>query len=388
MRITWSLPVPGESPESARGDVVRARNLVDGLRREGHDVRLVAAGTRAGARAAVCAYRRGVYGLLPAALARALRDVGRLGWARAHARRVAREAREQAADVIVETQVHLVPSGRLAAARAGTPLVLDDCSPPRQEAALGRGLPLSVAERSARAQAASARALVVSSHSLAEVLAGARETGGKLHVIPNGAHHAAFAPEGAAAVRRELRLEGAVVVGFVGSFQPWHRLDLLLEAVAAAPAGSRLSLLLVGDGPERGPALAAAARLGLAGRVRAPGAVPAAGVPRLLSACDIGVLPGSNGYGHPMKLVEYAVAGLPAVAPDLPPVREVPSGGLTFPPGDARGLSAALVRLAADPALRRRLGEAARVRASGWSWQARAQAFSRLLGQLRPDGTP
>lgn len=370
---------------------MRARSLVEGLRREGHDVRLVAGGARAGARAAVSAYRKGMYGFLPRALARALRDVGRLGWARAHADRVSRAAREQSADVIVETQVHLVPSGRLAAFRAGAPLVLDDCSPSRQEAVLGRGLPLAVAERSARSQAASARALVVSSQSLAEVLGRSRETDGKLHVIPNGVHPEAFARVDAAAVRRELRLEDAVVVGFVGSFQPWHRLDLLLEAVAATSDGARLGLLLVGDGPGREPALAAGARLGLSGRVRATGQVPAADVPRLLSACDVGVLPGSNSYGQPMKLVEYAMAGLPTVAPDLPPVREVlPDGiaGFTFPAGDARGLSSALVRLAVDPALRRRLGETARARASGWSWQRRARAFSRLLERLQPGEVP
>lgn len=382
MRIAWSLPVPGESPESSRGDVVRARGLVEGLRGEGHDVRLVAAGSHGEAGAAVAAYRGTARRLLPGTLTRPLRDAGRLALARAHARRVARVGGGGSADVIVETQVHLIPSGRLAASRAGTPLILDDCSPPAEEMLLGPGLPSWVVERSFRAQAAAARALIVSSHSLAEALGEVREAAGKIQVVPNGVDVRAFTGGNGTSLRRELGLERSVVVGFVGSFQPWHGLDLLLEAVAGVPDELRVSLLLVGDGPERESVLARAARSGLADRVRAPGAVPAGEVPRMLAACDIGVLPGSNSYGQPMKLVEYAAAGIPSVAPDLPPVREVLRAdvtGLAFPPGDAAGLASALVRLAADPALRRRVGDAARNSALRWSWEARARAFAHVL---------
>ena len=391
MRITWSLPVPGESAESSRGDLVRARSLVERLRGDGHDVRLVAAGSHGETGAAVAAYRGGVRRLLPGALARSLRDAGRLALARAHAHRVARAAREGSAHLIVETQVHLIPSGRLAAARAGVPLILDDCSPPGEEMMLGPGLPSWVVERSFRAQAAAARALVVSSHSLAEALGQVREAAGKIQVVPNGVDVQAYHGGNGTALRRDLGLEHAVVVGFLGSFQPWHRLDLLLEAMAAAPEQERLGLLLVGDGPERESVLAGAARLGLSDRVRATGAVPAAEVPRMLSACDIGVLPGSNSYGQPMKLVEYAAAGIPSVAPDLPPVREVlrvDVSGLTFAPGDVGGLASVLARLAADPALRRQLGKAARASVLEWSWEARARAFARVLESVQLEEAP
>lgn len=383
--------MPGESPESSRGDMVRAWSLMEGLRREGHDVRLVAAGSSGEAAAAVAAYRTGVRRLLPGAFGRSLRDAGRLALARIHARRVAQAALESSADVIVETQMHLVPSGRLAAARAGVPLVLDDCSPPGEEMAFGQGLPPFVTESSFRAQAATARALVVSSQSLAEVLDQMCETAGKIHVVPNGVYKQVFAEGDVTAVRRELCLEDAVVLGFVGSFQIWHRVDLLLEAFAAASKETRLGLLLVGDGPERHSALSAAARLGVSNRVRSPGAVPAADVPRLLSACDIGVLPGSNSYGHPMKLVEYAAAGIPAVAPDLPPVREVlrpDVTGLTFPPGDAGALASALVRLATDPALRWLLGDAAKASVLESSWEARARALALVLDSAHQEKAP
>jgi glycosyltransferase involved in cell wall biosynthesis len=193
----------------------------------------------------------------------------------------------------------------------------------------------------------------------------------KLAVIPNGIDPAGFSPLHRESARRRLGLDGRLVLGFVGSFQPWHGVDLLLDAVALLDPSIPVHLLLVGDGAGREPALGRAARMGIAGRVSAPGALPHSEVAAALAACDIGVLPGSNDYGQPMKLAEYAAAGLPAVAPDLPPVREVlldGKTGLLFTPGDAHGLSDALTRLAKDPRLRARLGDAAWVAAQERTW--------------------
>jgi hypothetical protein len=97
----------------------------------------------------------------------------------------------------------------------------------------------------------------------------------------------------------------------------------------------------------------------------------------MLAACDIGVLPESNEYGQPMKLLEYAAAGLAIVAPDLPPVRAIIDDGVTgllFPPGDVTGLTRALDRLLRDRAMRTRLGTQARSRiaaAAGWDQRGR-----------------
>jgi glycosyltransferase involved in cell wall biosynthesis len=60
------------------------------------------------------------------------------------------------------------------------------------------------------------------------------------------------------------------------------------------------------------------------------------------------------------------LTGLPVVATDIRGPREqVEQGvtGLLVPPGESTPLAEALQRLAADPALRRRMGEAGRARA-------------------------
>lgn len=391
MRITWSLPVPGESLQSGRGDVVRARHLIEALRDLGHEVEVVVAGEEATTATAVRTYRGVVRRLLPRWAALALRTAGRLALARAHARHVAAKACQQCADLIVETQMHGVPSGRRASQAAAVPLLLDDCSPPDEEIVLGTAI-AGVAKRAFRRDAEAAAILTTSSG----VLAKRMEQGGvpskKLVVVPNGVDLAGFSADHREASRRKLGLDGRLVLGFVGSFQPWHALDLLLDALSLLDASIPVHLLLVGDGKGWEPILARATSMGIADKITAPGALPHSEVPSTLAACDIGVLPGSNDYGQPMKLVEYGAAGLPAVAPDLPPVREILQhgrSGLLFPPGDARSLSEALARLARDPGLRRRLGEAARVAAQDRAWTRSAHRLMEgALATCWPGGAP
>jgi glycosyltransferase involved in cell wall biosynthesis len=179
-------------------------------------------------------------------------------------------------------------------------------------------------------------------------------------------------------------LDGCVV-GFVGSFQPWHRVEMLIDAVAALPADCPIHVVLAGEGPGLEIVLEAARKCRVSERVTAIGAVPADAIPALLAGWDIGVLPHSNPYGDPMKLREYAAAGIPSVAPDLDPVREViehEATGLLFPLGDVGALAHALERLAADRALCRRMGDQARRRAfATGSWTERGRA---LLARVTP----
>lgn len=80
------------------------------------------------------------------------------------------------------------------------------------------------------------------------------------------------------------------------------------------------------------------------------------------AGADIAVLP-SYREGLPKALLEAAATGLPLVATDVPGCREIcrdGETGLLVPPRDAGALADALARLAGDPALRARLGAAAR----------------------------
>lgn len=88
-------------------------------------------------------------------------------------------------------------------------------------------------------------------------------------------------------------------------------------------------------------------------------------MPALFATVDAVVLP-SYREGLPKGLIEAAACGLPLVTTDVPGCREVVRDGvdgLLVPARDAGALAAAIARLHDDPALARRLGEAARQRA-------------------------
>lgn len=85
----------------------------------------------------------------------------------------------------------------------------------------------------------------------------------------------------------------------------------------------------------------------------------------LFSAVDIVVLP-SYREGLPRSLVEAAACGLPLITTDVPGCREVVADGvdgLLVPVRDSDAIAEAIRTLVDNPALARRLGEAARAKA-------------------------
>jgi glycosyltransferase involved in cell wall biosynthesis len=83
----------------------------------------------------------------------------------------------------------------------------------------------------------------------------------------------------------------------------------------------------------------------------------------LHQSCSIAVLASTQGEGMPRALLEAAACGKPMVATDVPGSRELVEHGVTgllVPPGDARALAAAIVKLVEQPDVARRMGWAAR----------------------------
>jgi glycosyltransferase involved in cell wall biosynthesis len=85
-----------------------------------------------------------------------------------------------------------------------------------------------------------------------------------------------------------------------------------------------------------------------------------------------------------LKLAEYLAAGRAIVAPNVPQLAARLVTGvdaILIPPGDTSALARALRRLHDDPALRARLGTAARATAAQWSWD---RAIRQIQTQLPP----
>ncbi|HEX8775835.1 MAG TPA: glycosyltransferase family 4 protein [Pyrinomonadaceae bacterium] len=217
---------------------------------------------------------------------------------------------------------------------------------------------------------AAARIFVVSEVERRSLLrAGVAED--KIVVNPNGVDAEMFRPDvGGINVRRQLGVEpDETLVGFIGTFGPWHGVLVLAHAIALMPSDARIRFLLVGAGSLRDEAAAIIREGGAGERAIFTGVVGHERVPAMLDACDILVSPhipladGSEFFGSPTKLFEYMAMGKAIVASRLGQIGDVLTDeetALLVEPADARALSDAVLRLAREPELRTRLGAAAR----------------------------
>jgi len=219
--------------------------------------------------------------------------------------------------------------------------------------------------------------LLVASESLAEQLFTAGVPRSRLRVIPPGRDVAATTgpPPG------DLRQGRQAAFLCVSNWLARKGIHDLLEAFARLPPAVGILHLAGDERADRRYAARLRARLArpdLAGRVVVHGPLPREAIAALYAAADVFVLasvkePYGTVYGEAMA------TGLPVVgwrAGNLPYLAEDGREGVLVPPGDLAGLTAAFARLAADPALRRRLGEAARQRALGRpTWSESAALF-------------
>ena len=170
-------------------------------------------------------------------------------------------------------------------------------------------------------------------------------------------------------------------VVFLGSLQPWHGCDVLLEAfVRVRREVPQAKLLIIGDGRMRGTLVVKAATLGLDGAVRFIGQVSHESVPGWLARAAVTVAPYPKlpieFYFSPLKLFEYLGAGKAIVASRIGQLAEVLTHretGLLVEPGDVEALAEAIVELLRDAPLRERLGQRALTLATEYTWERQAQ---------------
>ncbi|MBX5479211.1 MAG: glycosyltransferase family 4 protein [Pyrinomonas methylaliphatogenes] len=216
----------------------------------------------------------------------------------------------------------------------------------------------------------------------------------KIIVNPNGVDVQTFRPGvGGDRARAELGIDpDEILVGFTGTFGPWHGVTTLAEAIASVPREARIRFLLIGTGRLRGEVERRVREAGASDRVMFVGPVPHEHVPRLLDACEILVSPhvpladGSEFFGSPTKLFEYMAMGKAIIASRLGQIAEALTDGetaLLVPPGDVRALREAILELARAPELRARLGAAARRAAiERHTWEENARRILRAYFDL------
>lgn len=208
-------------------------------------------------------------------------------------------------------------------------------------------------------------------------------------VTPSGVDMGDFQrPVDRDAIRRRLGIADRFVIGWVGSFRPFHALE---RAVEAATSVENSCLLLVGDGPTRHRVEALAAERGVP--VTVTGTVPHDEIADLIWAMDAAVVlarPDQPFHYSPLKVAEYLACGVPVVAPATGQLAERlrhEEDSLLVPSGDDRALGQALRRLSEDPALAASLRAGALAAAPlRWSWDAQVRRVDSHLAALLDAG--
>lgn len=203
----------------------------------------------------------------------------------------------------------------------------------------------------------------------------------KVNVLRNGIDLAQFQPLDHAAMRTALGVSGLLLLS-VGLLIPRKGHDKTIAALALLPD---VTLIILGEGPERAALQALAERLGVADRVRLLGAKPHSELSRYYSAADAMVLASSR-EGWANVLLESMACGTPVLASNIPGNPEVvqsPEAGLILRQNTPEGIAEAWHRLQAavpDRSATRRYAER-----FGWdeTTQGQLRVFHGVLAKRR-----
>lgn len=363
-------------PVALGGNAVDIREDVDGLEALGQEVAFHSYETAPlELPDAVRATKR----RLPPAVWDTVRDAALLRKDRRFGARLAADARLGDSQLVLEYWSPSSFAGSRLAKSLRVPYVLENPDPITDELrAASSGLLARRLQALERERRRSAAAVIVMARGMGDYLV--REWGvepSRVHWLPQGVNTDLFHPADAAdvaRVREELGA-GCRLIGFVGSLASYQRVDVLVEAARLlTKERSDTKLVLVGGSRERAQALGAEDVAVVVPHVDYER------VPSYISAFDVAVLPDSNWYGSPVKVLEYAAVGAPVIAPDIGPVRDLVEGeddAVLVPPSDPHALAAAIARTLDDPAAAKRRADrfGAKVQANF----ARADRTKRVL---------
>jgi glycosyltransferase involved in cell wall biosynthesis len=195
-------------------------------------------------------------------------------------------------------------------------------------------------------------------------------------------------PRPSTRIREELRLEKDwPIVLYQGGLQQGRGLEHLVLAAREVPEAY---FVFIGAGRLEGRLRELVAERNLGNRVQFVPTVPLEQLASYTASADIGIQPLENScFNHfttdSNKLFEYAMAGLPVVASDLPEIGRIVRKydlGLLVKPGEQRSLVDALNRLVSDASLRRHYARQARAASAELNWETQEDELVALYERV------
>jgi glycosyltransferase involved in cell wall biosynthesis len=260
------------------------------------------------------------------------------------------------------------------------------------------GRPLRFEKLASRIELLNFRAadlIAVVSEPLRDELIGRGIPAEKIIINPNGVDPQRYRPDiDGSRIRQQYRLDGKIIIGFIGTFGNWHGAEVLAKAavklINELDAPGETHFLFIGDGVKL-PETRQVIREGkIEARTTFTGLVPQDRGSEYLAACDILIAPhvpnpdGSAFFGSPTKLFEYMAMGKGIVASNLDQIGEVLEHGRTawlVEPGNAAELAEGILALIRDEKLRGLLGRNARAEVlQKYTW---SQHVNRTMAKLR-----
>lgn len=188
-----------------------------------------------------------------------------------------------------------------------------------------------------------------------------------IELVPNGADPEMFDPEAKGETfRQQYGLNNQFVVLYAGAHGLSNDLRVVLEAARDLCHHPEISFVLVGDGKEK-PALMAFAQQENLQNVLFLPPVAKREMRDILSAADacVAILKPLEAYKttYPNKVFDYMAAGRPVVLAIDGVIRQVveeANAGIGVPPGDPKAMAEAILYLARNPDVARRMGRAGR----------------------------
>lgn len=137
--------------------------------------------------------------------------------------------------------------------------------------------------------------------------------------LPNAVDPDQFSPTDTAVARSNIGLteDTGLVVGFVGSMKPYHRIDHLICSLDHVDQPENITLLLIGDGSELDRYLQLAKDKGVSDQVISTGFVPHAEVSTYISACNVLYGVSDQDSATPVKIFEYLACARPVIARNI-----------------------------------------------------------------------